>query len=79
MTIAMLGGPAIVFKGSIDAYREAAKNNGFDPATLPVGTTGFFYAAETTQQAQKEYYPHINEGMKLTNGQGFPKHICTRC
>ncbi|EPZ41050.1 MULTISPECIES: LLM class flavin-dependent oxidoreductase [Alicyclobacillus] len=75
MIMAHLGGPAAYFKRTIDAYREAAKMNGFDPATLPVGTTGFFYAAETTQQALKEYYPHINEGMKLTNGQGFSKQL----
>jgi alkanesulfonate monooxygenase SsuD/methylene tetrahydromethanopterin reductase-like flavin-dependent oxidoreductase (luciferase family) len=75
MTIAMLGGPASVFKGSIDAYREAAKMKGYDPAALPVGTTGFFYAAETTQQALEEYYPHINEGAKLTNGRGFAKQL----
>ncbi|WP_251460520.1 LLM class flavin-dependent oxidoreductase [Weizmannia agrestimuris] len=75
MFIAMLGGPASSFKRSIDAYREAARERGFDPATLPVATAGFFYAAETTQQALKEYYPHIHEGMKLTNGRGFPKQL----
>ena len=73
MFLAHLGGPATVFKRSIDAYREAARRSGYDPTKLPVSTAGFFYAAETTQQAQREYYPHINEGMKLTNGQGFPK------
>jgi alkanesulfonate monooxygenase SsuD/methylene tetrahydromethanopterin reductase-like flavin-dependent oxidoreductase (luciferase family) len=73
MMIAMLGGPASSFKPSIDAYREAAKSSGFDPATLPVATAGFFYAAETTQQALREVYPHINLGMELINGRGYPK------
>lgn len=73
MTLAALGGPASIFKRTIDAYREVAENNGFDPATLPVATTGFFFAAETTQEAMREMYPYINEGMKLTNGNGFPK------
>ncbi|WP_042460500.1 LLM class flavin-dependent oxidoreductase [Neobacillus dielmonensis] len=73
MFLAHLGGPATVFKRSIDAYREAARERGFDPSELPVATAGFFYAAETTQQAQREYYPFINEGMKLTNGRGYPK------
>ncbi|CAH0345987.1 LLM class flavin-dependent oxidoreductase [Bacillus sp. CECT 9360] len=73
MMLAALGGPASIFKHSIDAYREVAESNGFDPATLPVGTTGFFFAAETTQEAMRAMYPYINEGMKLTNGQGFPK------
>jgi alkanesulfonate monooxygenase SsuD/methylene tetrahydromethanopterin reductase-like flavin-dependent oxidoreductase (luciferase family) len=73
MFLAHLGGPASSFKRSIDAYREAAASKGFNPAQLPVATAGFFYTAETTQQALQEYYPHINEGMKLTNGRGFPK------
>lgn len=73
MFMAHLGGPASVFKRTIDAYREAARSNGFDPAELPVATAGFFFAAETTQEALRETYPRINEGMKKTNGQGFPK------
>lgn len=73
MFLATLGGPATSFKYSIDAYRAAAKQSGFNPEELPIATAGFFYAAETTQQAQKEYYLHINEGMKLTNGRGYPK------
>ncbi|TFB21389.1 LLM class flavin-dependent oxidoreductase [Filobacillus milosensis] len=73
MYLAHLGGPATVFKRSIDAYRDALQGSGYDPADFPVSTAGFFYAAETSQQALKELYPHINEGMKKTNGQGFPK------
>ncbi|PAV28294.1 LLM class flavin-dependent oxidoreductase [Virgibacillus profundi] len=73
MFLAHLGGPATVFKRSIDAYRETLTRSGFDPSEFPVSTAGFFYAAETTQQALSEYYPHINEGMKRTNGRGFPK------
>src|SRR5699024_7662605 len=73
MFLAHLGGPVTVFKRSINAYREAARRSGHDVKQLPIATAGFFYAAETTQQAQRETYPFINEGMKLTNGQGFPK------
>ncbi|WP_404452116.1 LLM class flavin-dependent oxidoreductase [Virgibacillus necropolis] len=73
MFLAHLGGPATAFKRAVDAYREAAQRSGFDPAELPVATACFFYAAETSQQALKDMYPHINEGMKRTNGQGFPK------
>ncbi len=73
MFIATLGGPATSFKISIDAYRDAAKENGHDPATLPVATAGFFYAAETTQQAQREIYPYLNQGLQLINGHGYPK------
>ncbi|MFC7686719.1 LLM class flavin-dependent oxidoreductase [Ureibacillus sp. GCM10028918] len=73
MVLATLGGPVSTFKNTIGAYREAAERSGFDSAALPVGTTGFFFAAKTTQEAMREMYPYINEGMKLTNGQGFPK------
>lgn len=73
MMLAALGGPATSFKYSIDAYREAADRSGFDSATLPVATAGFFYTAETTQQALKESYPHMNKGLELINGQGYPK------
>jgi alkanesulfonate monooxygenase SsuD/methylene tetrahydromethanopterin reductase-like flavin-dependent oxidoreductase (luciferase family) len=75
MFMAHLGGPASIFKQTIDAYRQAAQRSGFDPSQLPVTTAGFFYAAATTQEALKEYYPYINEGMKLTNGQGFSKQL----
>lgn len=73
MFIATLGGPATSFKYSIDAYREAAERSGYDPAKLPVATAGFFHVAETTQQAQEETYPHINQGMQLINGRGYPR------
>lgn len=73
MMLATLGGPASAFKTAIDAYREMATRNGHSTAELPVGVTGFFHVAETTQDALKQMYPYINEGMKLTNGQGFPK------
>ncbi|MFD1067059.1 LLM class flavin-dependent oxidoreductase [Oceanobacillus locisalsi] len=73
MMLATLGGPATSFKNVIDAYRETAAKNGHDVTELPVGVTGFFHAAETSQEALKQMYPYINEGMKMTNGQGFPK------
>lgn len=73
MFLAMLGGPAESFKYSMDVYREALSRGGHNPNDFPVANAGFFYVAETTQQAFREVYPHVNEGMKRTNGQGFPK------
>ena len=46
MMITTLGGPAINFKVSVDAYREAAVQSGFDSASLPVATTSLFYTAK---------------------------------
>lgn len=73
MYLATLGGPATSFKHSIDVYRAHLQENGFDKTKFPVATAGFFYVAETTQQAQRETYPHINQGMQLINGRGYPK------
>lgn len=73
MYMAHLGGPASIFKNTIDIYRQVADSSGFDSSKLPVATGGFFYVAEDSKTALREYYPHVNEGMKITNGQGFPK------
>lgn len=73
MMLATLGGPAETFKYTIDAYREALAEGGFDPAAFPVATAGFFNAAETTQEALAEVYPHVDKGMMRTNGRGYPQ------
>ena len=77
MMITTLGGPAINFKVSVDAYREAAAQSGFDPASLPIATTSLFYTAENSQDALSEYYPHINAGMIALRGGGYPKQQFT--
>ncbi len=77
MMLTTLGGPAINFKVSVDAYREAAEQSGFDPATLPIATTSLFYTAENSQDALSEYYPHINAGMLALRGGGYPKQQFT--
>ena len=75
MVMAHLGGTTSSFKPTVDSYREAARRRGFDPATLPIATAGFLHTAETSQEALRGLYPHINEGMKRTNGQGMPKQL----
>ncbi|MED1089395.1 LLM class flavin-dependent oxidoreductase [Bacillus paramycoides] len=77
MMLTTLGGPAVNFKVSIDAYREAAEQSGFDPATLPIATTSLFYTAENSQDALSEYYPHINAGMLALRGGGYPEQQFT--
>ncbi|MED0986846.1 LLM class flavin-dependent oxidoreductase [Bacillus paramycoides] len=77
MMLTTLGGPAVNFKVSIDAYREAAEQSGFDPATLPIATTSLFYTAENSQDALSEYYPNINAGMLALRGGGYPKQQFT--
>ncbi|NBD25169.1 LLM class flavin-dependent oxidoreductase [Paenibacillus glycinis] len=71
--LAQLGGPAVSSKRTIDAYRETAKERGFDPAALPVAVTSLFYAAPDSQDAMREYYPHLNAGLQALHGTGYPK------
>lgn len=73
MYLAHLGGPASSFKVSVDAYRQALTQAGHNPKEFPIATAGWFYAAETTQQALQESYPHTDLGMRLINGRGYPK------
>lgn len=73
MMLTTLGGPAINFKHSVDAYRETAEENGHDSSTLPIGTTSLFYVADTTEEALKGMYPHINSGFEAIRGGGYPK------
>ncbi|MFC9441633.1 MULTISPECIES: LLM class flavin-dependent oxidoreductase [Brevibacterium] len=75
MVMAHLGGTTSVFKTTVDAYREGARHAGYDPATMPIATAGFLYTAPSSQDALKELYPHVNEGMRRVNGQGMPKQL----
>lgn len=72
MTLTTLGGPAIHFKTSVDAYRETAEAHGFDSSKLPIATTSLFYVAETEQDALREMYPHIHVGFEAIRGAGYP-------
>lgn len=73
MMLTTLGGPASNFKIAVDAYREAATANGHDSKALPIATTSLFYVAENSQDALREYYPHLNMGMQAIRGGGYPK------
>ncbi|WP_054955356.1 LLM class flavin-dependent oxidoreductase [Paenibacillus dakarensis] len=73
MMLTTLGGPAINFKRSVDAYREAAARSGFNPKALPIATTSLFYTAKNSQDALREYFPYLNSGMAALKGSGYPK------
>ncbi|MFD1212313.1 LLM class flavin-dependent oxidoreductase [Arthrobacter sp. GCM10027362] len=55
--IALLSGPQH-FARLVEYYRESAAAHGHDPARLPVGTGGHFFAAPTSQQARDTFYPY---------------------
>ncbi|HLR72798.1 MAG TPA: LLM class flavin-dependent oxidoreductase [Pseudogracilibacillus sp.] len=73
MMLTTLGGPAINFKQSVTAYRVALENSGYNPETMPIGTTSLFYVAETTKEALQGMYPHINTGFQAIRGAGYPR------
>lgn len=73
MMLTTLGGPAMNFKPSVLAYRRMAEQNGFDPNTLPIGTTSLFYVADTENEALRGMYPHLNAGFQAIRGTGYPK------
>lgn len=78
MMLTTLGGPSLNFKHSVDAYRMAAEESGFDPETLPVATTSLFYTAKDSQDALRDYYPYLNAGMRTLRGSGYPKQQFTQ-
>jgi alkanesulfonate monooxygenase SsuD/methylene tetrahydromethanopterin reductase-like flavin-dependent oxidoreductase (luciferase family) len=73
MMLTTLGGPSRAFKPAVDGFREAAVRAGFDPAALPITTTGIMYVAEDTQTALREYYPHLNSATIQLKGDVYPK------
>lgn len=73
MMLTTLGGPAVNFKPSVDAYREAAERSGFNPKELPIATTSLFHVAHTTEEALQGMYPYLNGGFQAIRGAGYPK------
>jgi len=73
MYMAHLGGSVSRFKQMAEAYRGALEEAGYHSPDFPVATAGFLYVADSSQEAMKEYYPHLDSGMRKTNGVGFSK------
>ncbi len=57
LAIAIIGGMPENFGPLVQLYREAARQAGHDPATLPVSINSHGFIAETTQEAIDAYYP----------------------
>lgn len=73
MTLTTLGGPAMNFKPSVLAYQRMLEQSGYDPKTFPIATTSLFYVAETTEEALRGMYPHLNVGFQAIRGSSYPK------
>jgi probable LLM family oxidoreductase len=57
LMVAIIGGEPHRFRPLVDAYREAGKRAGHDPAQLKVGLHMLGYVADTNQQAADEFFP----------------------
>ena len=75
MNLAALAGPVDAYVNTVDHYRQAAEAAGYDPDELPITLSGFFYTAETSQQAVRDAFPYIDNGMRLANGSGMSKRV----
>lgn len=70
---ATLAGAVMTYANRIKRYRQAATEAGYDTEQLPVGSGGWLFIRDSTQEAYRHIYPYINEGFKRTNGNDFPK------
>lgn len=61
LAVAIIGGAYEQFAPMIKLYRDAAREAGHDPATLPVSINSPAYVAETSQQAADESFPAFSE------------------
>lgn len=73
MMLAMLGGQAVNFQYSVEAYRQSARQAGHNPDELPIATAGMFFTAPTSQEAIDTYHTYVDKGMMKSNGRGYPK------
>jgi probable LLM family oxidoreductase len=57
MALAIIGGAPERFVPLVDLYRDAAREAGRDPSSLPVSINSHSYVADTTERAAGEFLP----------------------
>ncbi|WP_337041443.1 LLM class flavin-dependent oxidoreductase [Emticicia sp. 17c] len=63
MTLAILGGRPSQYVSFVNLYKQSYKEAGHDPAKFQLGINSQFYIAETSQQAQNEFWPSYEKLM----------------
>jgi len=63
LAVAIIGGALERFAPLVDLNRQAAREAGHDPATLPVGINSHGFVADTSQAAADAFYPPYAEVM----------------
>ncbi|UYM04209.1 LLM class flavin-dependent oxidoreductase [Solicola gregarius] len=74
MALALLLGPLTLHEQTVDLYRQAAEQEGHDPATLRTSINLHGYVARTSRRARDVMYPYFAQGMMDNNhqrGRGF--------
>jgi probable LLM family oxidoreductase len=57
LAVAIIGGQPERFAPLVDLYRDAAREVGNDPATLPVSINSHTYVGDTSQKASDDFFP----------------------
>lgn len=73
LAIAIIGGLPERMAPLADLYREAAKEGGHDPATLPIGLNAHGFVGETSKAAADAFWPGYAESMtQIGRERGWP-------
>ena len=57
LMVAIIGGETHQFRPLVDIYRDAGKKSGYSPEQLKVGLHSLGYVANTSKEAQDDFYP----------------------
>lgn len=69
MALALLLGPVTLHEQTVDLYRQAAAEQGHDPANLRTSINLHGYVGRTSQGARDTMYPYFAQGMMENNHQ----------
>jgi probable LLM family oxidoreductase len=73
LALAIIGGAPERFAPLVELYRNAAREGGHDPATLPVSINSHTYVADTSQRAADEFFPAYAAMMtRIGRERGWP-------
>src|SRR4051795_8703609 len=73
LAVAIIGGMPERFAPLVELYRNAAREGGHDPATLPVSINSHAYVADTSQRAADEFFPAYAAMMtRIGRERGWP-------
>ena len=73
LAVAIIGGLPERFVSLVELYRNAARQAGHDPSTLPVSINSHGFIADDSRQAADDFFPTYNEVMtRIGRERGWP-------